>query len=52
MASRASTFFAVAAMAVPVTLIISELLYRGVEQPGMALGSWLARRSEAVAMTS
>jgi peptidoglycan/LPS O-acetylase OafA/YrhL len=52
MASRASTFFAVAAMAVPVTLIISELLYRGVEQPGIALGSWLARRSEAVAMTS
>jgi peptidoglycan/LPS O-acetylase OafA/YrhL len=52
MASRASTFFAVAAMAVPLTLIMSELLYRGVEQPGMALGAWLARRSEAVAMTS
>jgi peptidoglycan/LPS O-acetylase OafA/YrhL len=52
MASRASTFFAVAAMAVPLTLIVSELLYRGIEQPGMALGAWLVRRSEPVAMTS
>jgi peptidoglycan/LPS O-acetylase OafA/YrhL len=43
-AMRVSTFFGVSAMVVPLTLIAAELLYRGVEQPRIALGSRLARR--------
>jgi peptidoglycan/LPS O-acetylase OafA/YrhL len=47
-AGRALTFLGVSAMAVPLTIIAAELLYRGIEQPGIALGSWLARRNEVV----
>jgi peptidoglycan/LPS O-acetylase OafA/YrhL len=48
-ALHVKTFFGVAAMALPLTLIISELLYRGIERPGIALGSILARRNEVAA---
>ena len=44
LASRAITFFALSAMVVPLTIITAELLYRSIERPGIALGSWLARR--------
>jgi peptidoglycan/LPS O-acetylase OafA/YrhL len=48
-AQQIPTFFGVSAMAVPLTIIAAELLYRGVERPGIALGSRLARRRAAVA---
>ena len=51
-ALRAATFLGVAAMAVPLTLIAADLLYRGIERPGIALGSRLARRTQAVAATA
>jgi peptidoglycan/LPS O-acetylase OafA/YrhL len=37
------TFLCLAAMAVPLTVVVAELLYRGIERPGIALGSTLAR---------
>lgn len=43
LAKSAPTFFALTAMTVPLTLLFAELLYRGVEQPGIALGSVMAR---------
>ena len=43
LAGRAATFFGVSAMVVPLTIIAAEMLYRGIEQPGIALGSMLAR---------
>ena len=43
LAGRAATFFGVSAMVVPLTIIASEMLYRGIEKPGIALGSRLAR---------
>jgi peptidoglycan/LPS O-acetylase OafA/YrhL len=42
------TFIGLSLMTVPSTLFASELLYRGVELPGIAFGSWLARRSVVV----
>jgi peptidoglycan/LPS O-acetylase OafA/YrhL len=48
MALSTPTFFGLSLMTVPSTLIASELLYRGIELPGIALGSWLARRSDVV----
>jgi peptidoglycan/LPS O-acetylase OafA/YrhL len=44
LASRAITFLALSVMVVPLTVITAELLHRGIERPGIALGSWLARR--------
>jgi peptidoglycan/LPS O-acetylase OafA/YrhL len=38
-ATSASTFVGVALLTIPLTLLISELLYRAVEQPGIMLGS-------------
>jgi peptidoglycan/LPS O-acetylase OafA/YrhL len=43
-AMHVSTFFGVSAMTIPGTLIFSELLYRGIERPGIALGSRMASR--------
>ena len=43
LAGRATTFFGVSAMVVPLTIIAAEMLYRGIEQPGIVLGSRLAR---------
>jgi peptidoglycan/LPS O-acetylase OafA/YrhL len=48
LASSTLTFIGLSLMTVPATLIASELLYRGIELPGIALGSWLARRSAVV----
>lgn len=50
-ALKVATFFGVSAMVIPLTLIAAELLYRGIEKPGIALGSRLARRNEAVPVT-
>jgi peptidoglycan/LPS O-acetylase OafA/YrhL len=41
---RLETFLALTAMVVPLTILVSELLYQSVERPGIALGVWLARR--------
>jgi peptidoglycan/LPS O-acetylase OafA/YrhL len=49
LALKPSTFFAVSAMTVPLILISAELLYRGVERPGIALGSKLVRRNKIAA---
>jgi peptidoglycan/LPS O-acetylase OafA/YrhL len=38
-----ATFFGVSTLLVPLTLAASELLYRSIERPGIALGSKLAR---------
>jgi peptidoglycan/LPS O-acetylase OafA/YrhL len=43
-AMHVSTFIGVSAMTIPGTLIFSELLYRGIERPGIALGSRMASR--------
>jgi peptidoglycan/LPS O-acetylase OafA/YrhL len=43
LAGRAATFFGVSAMVVPLTILAAEILHRGIERPGMALGSKLAR---------
>jgi peptidoglycan/LPS O-acetylase OafA/YrhL len=45
----APSFFRLSALAIPLTVIAAELLYRYVEQPGIALGSNLVRRYELVA---
>jgi peptidoglycan/LPS O-acetylase OafA/YrhL len=37
------TFIALSGMTVPVTTVAAELFYRGVERPGIALGSRIAR---------
>jgi peptidoglycan/LPS O-acetylase OafA/YrhL len=42
-ASKSLTFFVLALLSIPVILVASELLYRLVERPGIALGSRLAR---------
>jgi peptidoglycan/LPS O-acetylase OafA/YrhL len=42
LAGRAATFFGVSAMVVPLTILAAEILYRCIEQPGIALGSKLA----------
>ncbi len=46
--SSAASFFGVSAMSVPVILVVSDLLYRFVERPGIAFGSlviqWTNRR--------
>jgi peptidoglycan/LPS O-acetylase OafA/YrhL len=47
-AGRPATFFGVSAMVVPLTILAAELLYRGIERPGIALGSRLARKNEPV----
>lgn len=47
--STAPTFLGFPMMVVPLTIIAAELLYRGVERPGIALGSRLARRNMRVA---
>jgi peptidoglycan/LPS O-acetylase OafA/YrhL len=47
LAKSAPTFLALTAMTVPVTLFFAELLYRGVERPGIALGSLMAHRMES-----
>jgi peptidoglycan/LPS O-acetylase OafA/YrhL len=50
-ATPAVTFLALIFMTVPLTLVASELLYRAVERPGIALGStiaaWIISRSAA-----
>ena len=54
-ALQAATFLGVAAMAVPLTLIAADLLYRGIERPeaSRCFGSRLARRTpKAVAATA
>jgi peptidoglycan/LPS O-acetylase OafA/YrhL len=45
-AQKYATFVGVSAMVLPVTLIIAELLYRGIERPGIAFGSRLAQLSK------
>ena len=42
LAGRAATFFGVSAMVIPLTVLAAELLHRGIERPGIAMGSWLA----------
>ena len=42
LASRAATFFGLAGMVVPLTVVAAELLHRGVERPGIAMGARLA----------
>ncbi len=42
LANRAATFFGVSAMVVPLTILAAELLHRGIERPGIAMGSRLA----------
>ena len=46
-AQKVSTLIGVSAMAIPLTFVIAELFYRGIERPGIALGSMLARASKA-----
>ena len=41
---RVATFLALAAAMVPLTIAVSELLYRFVEKPGISLGTWLVSR--------
>ena len=48
-ALQVATFFGVSAMAIPLTILVAEFLYRGIERPGIALGSRLARRRKFVA---
>jgi peptidoglycan/LPS O-acetylase OafA/YrhL len=43
-ATKLATLFGLTAMMIPVVMIASELLYRGIELPGIALGARLARR--------
>lgn len=43
LAAPIATFLALVLMTVPLTLLFSELLYRGVERPGIALGSMIVR---------
>jgi peptidoglycan/LPS O-acetylase OafA/YrhL len=47
--SRAPGFIALSATVIPMTMITSELLYRGVERPGIALGTRLALGYQAIA---
>jgi peptidoglycan/LPS O-acetylase OafA/YrhL len=42
-ASRSAAFVAISMTAIPLTIVVSELFYRGVERPGIALGSRMAR---------
>ena len=42
-------FIALSATVIPITMITSELLYRGVERPGIALGTRLALGYQAIA---
>jgi peptidoglycan/LPS O-acetylase OafA/YrhL len=44
MAFHVFTLLGVSVMVIPTTLIVSELLYRNVERPGMAFGALLADR--------
>jgi peptidoglycan/LPS O-acetylase OafA/YrhL len=46
-AKSTPTFLALTAMTVPLTILLSELLYRGVERPGIALGAMMARAMES-----
>ena len=45
--SRLPNFLALTAVALPATMITAEFLYRYVEQPGIRLGSLLARRFQS-----
>jgi peptidoglycan/LPS O-acetylase OafA/YrhL len=47
--SRSAAFVAISVTAIPLTILISELFYRGVERPGIALGSRLARLMKTAA---
>jgi peptidoglycan/LPS O-acetylase OafA/YrhL len=47
--ATAPTFFGLSALAIPLTIVSAELLYRYVEQPGIAFGSSLVRRYELAA---
>lgn len=49
--STAPPFFALLILTVPLTILTSELLYRGVERPGIALGARLARESTQLAVS-
>jgi len=51
-ATPAATFPALALMTVPLTLLLSELLYRGVERPGIALGSMIAESIKSRSLNS
>jgi len=51
-ATATATFLALFLMTVPLTLLFSELLYRGVERPGIALGSMIAESIKSRALNS
>jgi peptidoglycan/LPS O-acetylase OafA/YrhL len=51
-ATPAETFPALVLMTVPLTLLLSELLYRGVERPGIALGSMIAETIKSRSLNS
>lgn len=48
MAQKVSTLVGVSAMTIPLTFVIAEMFYRGIERPGIALGSRLARSGDAM----
>jgi peptidoglycan/LPS O-acetylase OafA/YrhL len=47
MAQKVSTLVGVSAMTIPITFVVAEVFYRGIERPGIALGSRLARWNKA-----
>jgi peptidoglycan/LPS O-acetylase OafA/YrhL len=51
-ATAAETFLALFLMTVPLTLLFSELLYRCVERPGIALGSMIAESIKSRSLAS
>jgi peptidoglycan/LPS O-acetylase OafA/YrhL len=51
-ATSTATFLALFLMTVPLTVLLSELLYRGVERPGIVLGSMIAESIKSRALNS
>ena len=49
--STAPAFLGLLILTVPLTILLSELLYRGVERPGIAIGARLAHESMQVAVS-
>lgn len=44
-----ATLLGISALSIPVSLVVAELLYRGVEQPGITLGTRLTNRRKTAA---